>query len=149
MRLRRSKKQDEIKQETDAVEYSPMVSDATSEQIDEANIVTRPKLWQKLKNHAGRLSHSTMRLVLKLYYAAQDEDTPAWAKATIYTALAYFILPLDAIPDFIIGGYTDDLATLTAALYTITKHAKPEHKERAEAKLQQWFGSSKTASQES
>lgn len=108
----------------------------------EPAVISRPKLWQKLKSQASRLSRSTMQLVLKLYYAAIDDDTPSWAKATIYTALAYFILPLDAIPDFILGGYTDDLTTLTAAVYTITKHIKPEHQEKAEQKLQQWFSGS-------
>lgn len=98
----------------------------------------KAQLWHKIKHHAGQIGHKGLVLVLKLYYAAQDSDTPAWAKATIYTAIAYFILPLDGIPDFLLGGYTDDIGTLTAALVTVASHVKPEHQDQAEAKLAQW-----------
>ena len=53
---------------------------------------------------------------LWLYYAAQQPNTPVWAKTLIYGALAYFVLPFDAIPDVLLGlGFTDDMAVLLAA----------------------------------
>ena len=39
----------------------------------------------------------------------------------IYGALAYFVLPVDAVPDAIpVAGFTDDLGALAAALGTVS-----------------------------
>ena len=40
-----------------------------------------------------------MERALQLYFAAEDPQTPKWAKGVIYAALGHFILPVDAIPD--------------------------------------------------
>jgi len=66
------------------------------------------------------------------YYCAFDPATPVKAKAILVGALAYFILPVDAVPDFILGlGFTDDMAVLLAAFNVIRSHLKPHHRERA------------------
>jgi uncharacterized membrane protein YkvA (DUF1232 family) len=54
----------------------------------------------------------------------------------LFGALAYFVMPFDAIPDFLIGlGYTDDLAVLLAA-YTLCKtHITDDHRAKARAWL--------------
>ena len=76
-----------------------------------------------------------------LYYASRRPDVPRWAKLTIYAALAYFILPLDAIPDFTpLAGYSDDLGALSAALLTLAHYIDDEVKEKTRRRLQQWFG---------
>ena len=50
------------------------------------------------------------------YYCAFDKTTPLRAKGILIGALAYFILPVDVVPDFILGlGFTDDMAVLLAA----------------------------------
>ena len=78
---------------------------------------------------------------LWLYYASQRPDVPRWAKATIYAALAYFILPLDAIPDLTpFTGYADDLAALSAALLTVAASVDDAVKEKARQRMLQWFG---------
>jgi uncharacterized membrane protein YkvA (DUF1232 family) len=47
-------------------------------------------------------------------------------------ALAYFVVPTDAIPDFIAGlGYTDDAAVFAAMLAIVGRHLKPRHREAA------------------
>ena len=47
-------------------------------------------------------------------------------------AIAYFVTPADAIPDFIVGlGFTDDAAVLMAAISAIGRYLKPEHRARA------------------
>ena len=62
--------------------------------------------------------------------------TPAWARATAYGALGYFILPLDTIPDFLaIVGFTDDIAVLTAAIALAQSHITDEHREKARSAL--------------
>lgn len=70
------------------------------------------------------------------YYCAFDPGTPVKAKGILIGALAYFILPFDIVPDFILGlGFTDDMAVLFAALNVIRTHLKPHHRDRARQTL--------------
>ncbi|RNM19035.1 DUF1232 domain-containing protein, partial [Dickeya undicola] len=67
-------------------------------------------------------------------------DTPIWAKTTIYASLAYFVLPIDAIPDAIpVVGYTDDLAVLATALATVSMYIDEKVKQLAAQKISDWF----------
>ena len=71
---------------------------------------------QKLKAFATRLGREAAERVVALYYCMLDPDTPARAKATIVGAVAYFVLPLDLIPDALLGiGFTDDVAAIGLA----------------------------------
>ena len=97
--------------------------------------------WQKLFKHAKAAGREVVEKALLLFYATQEPETPVWAKGVVYAALAYFILPTDAIPDFIPGaGYGDDLTVLAAALVTVAIYVTPEAEEEAKTKLKQWFG---------
>lgn len=70
------------------------------------------------------------------YYCALDPKTPLRARGTILAALAYFVLPFDLVPDFILGlGFTDDIAVLTAAIANIRAHITPEHRNAARGAL--------------
>ncbi|MCX7933946.1 MAG: DUF1232 domain-containing protein [Planctomycetota bacterium] len=82
---------------------------------------------------------AVIRDALALYYAAWDPDTPAWAKTVIFSALLYFICPMDVIPDFLPGGYADDSATLAAAIATVAAHVKPSHRQKAQQLLESLF----------
>ena len=97
------------------------------------------KIWKKLSTQTKRIGRQTVETGLKLYYSARDEKTPAWARTVIYGALVYFLVPIDAIPDLIPGGYTDDLTTLLAALATVGMHITPTHKQKAEDVASHWF----------
>ncbi|MNO04345.1 hypothetical protein D3C81_2253460 [compost metagenome] len=47
-------------------------------------------------------------------------------------ALAYFVMPVDAIPDVLAGiGFTDDAAVIAAVLATLGAHLKPRHHDQA------------------
>ncbi|WP_461480780.1 YkvA family protein [Porticoccus sp.] len=97
--------------------------------------------WIKLKHAATAAGRELVEKSLWLYYASRRPDTPAWAKAAVYSALAYFILPTDTIPDFIPGtGYTDDLAAILAAVATIANYIDDDVKLRAGTRLNHWFG---------
>lgn len=105
-----------------------------------AKAFTDTGFWDKAKQYARVAGETVLEPALKLYYAAQDPDTPAWARNTVYAALGYFITPLDAIPDLApLVGYSDDLGVLVAATAAIAAHIKKEHGERARGKLRQWF----------
>ncbi|WP_293906543.1 YkvA family protein [Phenylobacterium sp.] len=86
--------------------------------------------WPKIRKVAARVPFA--REVLSVWYCAQDEETPLAAKGMAFAALAYFVMPVDAIPDFIAGiGYTDDAAVFAALLAILGKNLKPRHKDAA------------------
>ena len=95
--------------------------------------------WNKLKAYATSAGKDVVELALKLYYTMRDPDTPDTAKAIIIGSLAYFIIPLDAVADLLPGGYVDDWGALMGALWTVSKHIKEEHAEKAREKLKSWF----------
>ena len=70
------------------------------------------------------------------YYCAFDPATPLKAKAILIGALAYFILPIDMVPDAILGlGFTDDMAVLLPAFNVVRTHITPAHHDRARETL--------------
>ncbi|VGM94779.1 Uncharacterized conserved protein [uncultured Avibacterium sp.] len=96
--------------------------------------------WDKVTGYAKKAGKKVIEPSLKMYYAAQDPETPTWAKGVIYGALGYFIFPIDMIPDVAPGiGYTDDFSVLAAALATIATNIKDEHVEQAKEKMRIWF----------
>ncbi|MDQ0396163.1 YkvA family protein [Labrys monachus] len=71
--------------------------------------------------------------LLAAYYAVLDRQTPLRVRVVLASALAYFVFPVDVIPDFVVGlGYTDDAAILYAALRMIAGSIHPRHREAAE-----------------
>ena len=74
--------------------------------------------------------------VVASYYCAIDRQTPAASRGVLLAALAYFVLPFDIVPDFLVGlGFTDDVAVLWAAFQTVRSHIRPEHYEKARRSL--------------
>lgn len=97
--------------------------------------------WDKAVNFAKAAGTEVIEKALWLYYAAQEKDTPLWAKTVIYGALAYFISPIDAIPDITpVMGYADDLGVLVTAVVTVAAYITDDVKSKATAKLNDWFG---------
>lgn len=66
------------------------------------------------------------------YFCALDPETPHRVRATLLAALAYFILPTDAIPDILAGiGFGDDAAVLLATITMVRSHITSTHEEAA------------------
>tara|TARA_R110002167_G_scaffold366254_1_gene594011 strand:- start:8952 stop:9278 length:327 start_codon:yes stop_codon:yes gene_type:complete len=96
--------------------------------------------WKKIGQYAAKAGREVIEKALTLYYVASDSDTPVWARGALFAALAYFISPLDAIPDVLVGiGFSDDLAVMAAALAAAVAYQKAEHVERARQQLSRWF----------
>ena len=96
--------------------------------------------WEKVAAAAKVAGRDLIEKALTMYFAIQDKDTPVWAKTILVGALGYFICPLDVIPDTIPGiGFTDDAGLIVAALGTVAVHIKPEHREAAKAKADEWL----------
>lgn len=105
------------------------------------NAYSERRFWHKLGGHAKASGRQVLEKALWLYYALQDPATPKWARRVIYGALGYFILPLDAVPDFApLVGYTDDLTVMTAALATVAFTINDQVKAQARQRLNSWFG---------
>ena len=87
----------------------------------------REGFWRTMRRAAGQVPF--MEELVAAYYCALDGRTPLKAKGIILAALAYFVLPADSIPDFILGlGFTDDVAVLTAAITAVRAHMTQEHR---------------------
>ena len=96
--------------------------------------------WSKLKKMAAKAGAKVVYYALVLFYTLTDPATPAKYKAVIAGALGYFILPLDVIPDFLpFAGLADDWAALIAAVSYAVSAINPQNKEKARAKLKEWF----------
>ncbi|USK59285.1 YkvA family protein [Peribacillus asahii] len=99
------------------------------------------KFWDKLKKFGKKAGASVVYAVLLLYYTLQKPEVPKKAKAVIIGALGYFILPVDLLPDMMLGiGFTDDLGALGVALFQVAMYIDDEIKGKAKTKLADWFG---------
>ncbi|WP_238649597.1 YkvA family protein [Paenibacillus piscarius] len=93
--------------------------------------LVKKSFWSKTRKFAGKIPFT--REAVAMYYCALDAKTPLWAKGIAFGALAYFISPVDAIPDALIGlGFTDDAAVIAAGIKAIAGQVKEEHKQKAE-----------------
>lgn len=97
--------------------------------------------WEKVKRFAKTAGREVIEKALWLYYAAQEKNTPPWAKAVIIGALGYFISPIDAIPDVVpFVGFSDDLGAMAVAIATVAAYINDDVKAKAAQKLHDWFG---------
>ncbi|MCR9196410.1 MAG: YkvA family protein [Hyphomonas sp.] len=91
---------------------------------------TKRKVLPKLLRVAGRIPFADD--LAAAYYCAIDPETPAKVKLVLFTALGYFVLPVDAIPDVLTGlGFTDDATVLATALGLVGAHIREPHREAA------------------
>jgi uncharacterized membrane protein YkvA (DUF1232 family) len=94
----------------------------------------REGFWPKLAKALASIPFAEEAVAA--YYCAFDRATPLRAKGILLASLAYFVTPVDVLPDFILGlGFTDDMTVLLTALSLIQAHLKPEHRDRARAAL--------------
>ena len=86
--------------------------------------------WPKLRRTATRIPFA--KQLVSVYYSARDPETPTAAKGIMVGALAYFVLPIDAIPDIFAGiGFTDDAAVFAALIATLGANIKRRHRDEA------------------
>ena len=96
----------------------------------------RSRFWPKIIKVLAKIPFAEKAIAA--YYCALDPKTPPRAKAILLAALAYFIMPIDVIPDFLAGlGFTDDMAVLATAISLIKTHMTDEHLEKAQVRLKE------------
>ena len=94
----------------------------------------RQGFWHKARQTLGKVPFTEDAVAA--FYCATDSATPLPIRATLFGALAYFIMPFDAIPDILLGlGYTDDAAIMVAAFTAARMHIAEAHRAKARAWL--------------
>lgn len=94
----------------------------------------REGFWPKMAKVLARIPFAENAVAS--WYCAFDPQTPLRVKGILLAALAYFVMPIDVVPDFLVGiGFTDDMAVLATAISLIKSHIKDEHFEAARVKL--------------
>ncbi|CDZ59713.1 YkvA family protein [Neorhizobium galegae] len=94
----------------------------------------RAKFWPTLKRAVRQVPFS--RDLIAAYYCAIDRRTPTRVRGVLLAALAYFVMPIDFLPDmFVLVGFTDDVAVLAAAFRMIQGHIADRHYEAADLVL--------------
>lgn len=99
---------------------------------EEAHI--RARFWPTVKRALRTIPF--IEEVVAAYYAMLDPATPLRARLTLIGALAYFVAPIDLVPDFVIGlGFLDDASVLMAALAAVRGSIRVDHREAARRAL--------------
>jgi uncharacterized membrane protein YkvA (DUF1232 family) len=96
------------------------------------------RLRRAFRNKAQRVARKLpfAEDLVAAYYCAFDRSTPLQVKTALLGALAYFVLPADAMPDILpLLGYGDDALVLATALRMVSAHIRDEHREAARQAL--------------
>jgi len=118
------------------------IPDFESQQVNLPVVVSdnektvRDGFWPKLTKVLARIPFAENAIAA--WYCAFDSNTPLRVKGILLAALAYFIMPIDVVPDLLIGiGFTDDMAVLATAISLIRSHITDEHYQAARVKLKE------------
>jgi len=94
---------------------------------DERERRVRATFWPTLRRAARHIPF--MEDLVAAYYCALDPRVPVRVRGVLFAALAYFVLPIDAIPDFILGvGFGDDISVLAGAIAMVAAHITDDHR---------------------
>ena len=113
----------------------------SNQKIYEAEVIESSTLDSniilKILIKAGR---SIAKPALEVLEMAIDPLTPTNVRISLIASLAYLIMPLDLLPDFMpVIGFSDDFVALTAVLSIWSKYMTPAIRIRAEEKLNKLF----------
>lgn len=118
----------------DEVRIGEILEPVSEEEQDRRETRVREKFWATAKKAARRVPF--MEEVVAGYFCALDPNTPSRVRGILLAALAYFVLPLDFIPDFLLAvGFGDDIAVLTAAFAAVRGNITDAHRSAARRAL--------------
>lgn len=99
---------------------------------DEGSVSTG--FWSAFKRIARNVPFAED--LVAAFYCARDPLTPRRVRLILFGALGYFILPTDAVSDFLpLVGFTDDAAVLAAAIAAVSTSIADRHRQKARAVL--------------
>lgn len=106
---------------------------------DHSGSYSEAGFWSKLQGYATKAGRALVLNALRLFYAMKLGKANTAQIAAIVAALGYFIAPIDAIPDALPGGFTDDAGVILAVINTVAACSDPEVMRAANNKLNEWF----------
>lgn len=107
--------------------------DAMRAELRDEEGLTR-KFWGKLRRVGGRIPFAED--LVAAFYCATDPTTPNRVRLVLLGAVTYFLLPTDAVADFLpLIGFADDAAVLAAAITQVAGSITDEHRARAKEAL--------------
>ena len=110
--------------DSDTVEVAPPEPSPEDERL------VRNKFLRKFLSVAGRIPFADD--LASAWYCALDAETPVKVKGVLFAALAYFVIPTDALPDVIAGlGFTDDATVLATTIGLVGMHIREPHRRAA------------------
>lgn len=96
----------------------------------------RRGFWDKVKRVGRTLPFGED--IVAAYYCALDPSTPSRVKWVLLGALAYFVMPMDGIADFLpLLGFTDDAAVIAAAIAQVAGSINEDHRAKARDTLRE------------
>jgi uncharacterized membrane protein YkvA (DUF1232 family) len=96
--------------------------------------IVREGFWRKVRRLVGRVPFAED--LVAAYFCSTDPATPLTARAVLLGAVAYFVLPIDAIPDTIaVLGFSDDATVLATAIAVAGANILQKHREAARRAL--------------
>ncbi len=136
---REEMKTDFTHEEAQEVLHSAAMRHATEHIADYAENYSESRLWSKLRKVAKKAGKPVVQLVLTLFYVLAAADVSVKHKTLILGALGYFVLPLDLLPDVLVGiGYADDLTALLTVYNAVKQNITPAITAQVDAKLRAW-----------
>lgn len=136
-----------VKRPSSYYEYAPdELSSYVEESIPQdlgkyARYYSDASFWRKIEKYGKVAGSKAAYYALLLWYVATKPSTPLPVKLLIFGGLGYFILPIDAVPDFLVGiGYADDVAILVGIISALGMYMDDESKAKARAKVREIFG---------
>jgi uncharacterized membrane protein YkvA (DUF1232 family) len=118
----------------------PFIKPFTKAEMDAMRTATRDdeglkqRFWDKMKRVAGKIPFAED--LVAAFYCATDPKTPSRVKLILLGAIAYFIMPLDAVSDLLpLLGFADDAAVLAAAITQVAGSITEEHRAKARESL--------------
>ena len=99
----------------------------TEEQATQKMQFVEDNLWTKLGNAGKKITFA--KDIRALFYYMKDPLIGWHRKAIVVAGLIYFLVPLDAIPDFSpFIGFLDDLGVITSLLRYLGKELVPYYR---------------------
>lgn len=121
-----------------AASAAPGTSDAARDEE-----LVREGFWPKMRRMAAGLPFAEDAVAA--HYCAFDRETPNSVRFTLVGALAYFVMPVDMVPDILpMVGYADDAGVLSAAIMAVSSHMREHHRIAARAALGRLKSAGKT-----
>lgn len=110
------------------------VSEVYAPKYDENQVLA------KIKKSIRLVGRGMVWTIAALYVVAKSPKVPTGYKAMALGALAYFGIPVDAIPDVLpVIGYSDDIAVMSAAVGGIAHVLDAGLMANVNDKLIEWF----------